>query len=120
MLRIYPKKGKPFDLEFDHFTIEGDELTLHRSSNAEATGYLTIKDIAAIMPSAQRRFSEHRDLKVFTIYLKRHLDNPLFVTANSYKKDPAQVTFQYRHYEMKQIYIATEEVLGITFVDAET
>jgi hypothetical protein len=53
-------------------------------------------------------------------YLKRHLDNPLLIVANAYKKDSSVVTFQYRQYELKELYIATEDVLGITFVSAET
>jgi hypothetical protein len=120
MLRIYPKKGKPFDLDFDHFRNEGDELTLHRTPNAEASGYLSIKDIAAIMPSSSPHFSDHRDLRVFTVYLGRHLDNPLHITANTYKKDSSLVTFQYRQHDLKNIYVAVEDVVGITFVNVES
>jgi hypothetical protein len=119
MLRIYPKKGKFFDLEFHHFEIVGDEFILHSSTNSAATGYLTVKDIAAIVPSSIRNMSERDDLRLFTVYLKRHLENPLRIIANAYKKDSSLITFQYRQYELKEIYIATEDVLGITFVSAE-
>jgi hypothetical protein len=122
---IYPKKGEPFNLEFEKFDFDGKTFTLYESRVGSDPApfvrgsHLTVKHVAAIIPAtAKNRIpGEQR----FRVYLKNRTD--LIEVHACYFEPEGQtnVVFYWekvvhgnlKKTEIENIYIAWSEVVAI-------
>lgn len=120
---VYPKKGKPFTLDLDEFKVEQDRITV-TAKNSRNDGFLTLNDIAAIIPEKQMTPQQpDRNLLSISVYLKGHVDSPVTVFAHAYKheRDLHEIEFYWKNINPKypgpvkieQVYVLTSEVLAL-------
>ena len=123
---IYPKKGEPFELEFENFNFDGKTFTLyeHRDGSDPAPiargSRLTVKHVAAIIPVTDK----NRLLvptKRFRVYLKNRTPH-IEVEAEFFEPESqTNVVFYYQPMkhgspqkeEVENVYVAWSEVVAI-------
>jgi hypothetical protein len=117
---VYPKEGEPFELDLrGRLAFNEDGLKVISSHGAESSYiYLSMKNIAAILPGAQGT----ADAPIlFHVYLKGK-ETPLVVSAHAFNtKESPSIRFYWnrrgRDEEVKDIYVALSEVVAILPAD---
>jgi hypothetical protein len=126
--RVYPKDPKesePFSLSFQRFELKGDRFILYNSRDEEsAEGFLSIANIAAIIPEkqmAQNRSYPNTPI-TFSVYLKDRAA-PIDVLAHAFTTDEQSVTFLEQRKSMvgivqdewpiNEVYVATSELIAV-------
>jgi len=118
---VYPKEGKEFKIEAHKYEATPDGFVLYDYAERPTTdGFLSLHNVAAIIPEGVSEERERERMICFLIHLK---DRPAFkVFAHSFDSEPA-VSFKYHHKEsygapvskreVEGIYIALSEVVAI-------
>jgi len=124
---VYPKKGDPFILHCERFQFTGQGFVLHGSEGEAETNqaFLSVKNVAAIIPEQQHRAPESVSLKNFRIYLRNRKadDEPILISASAFdaENEPNVIFYCHRYGPVGQtepqvvgdIYIAASEIVAI-------
>jgi hypothetical protein len=116
---VYPKEGKEFTIECDHFEVRDGQFILFNDARQESNeGFLSVAQIAAIMPERQDEKYAIR----FEVYLRDKPPIPVFAHAFDLTQGPG-VKFSRQEKDMRGavinewpldgIYIALSELVAI-------
>lgn len=113
---IYLKKGRSFSLTFERFEHRDNNFSIYESANQQTSeGFLLFDAVAAIVPQIQPRSNE---IEGYRVYLKN--DQHVDIHAHAFDDKHPSVKFYVRlsdagePREVKNVYVATSEVIAIT------
>lgn len=128
--KIYPKEGEILTLDLEYFESKEGRFILHneRISQSDPGGFLSLENIAAIVPDQPSAYRSNLELDptTFRVYLKnRPADEPLTIQADTCdSSNPPSLIFCVKAYTndqptklgefpLRDVYIALSEVVAI-------
>lgn len=124
--KVYPKKGEPLNIQCERIEFDDHGFILHGSNGdlSQDRAFLSVDNIAAIIPEHQQEHSDAQNLATFRVYLRnRNQSDKILVTASVFDaKHKPNISFSWQRFgsglnveniPVGDVYIASSEVVFI-------